>query len=96
MVQHRLLVILVAIILVAKASAISLQQAGTYAVPITIGAIALVTVIVIVAVVLFIKKNKKPESSSPKKSDKVVKMEDGMVEIELDSQPGTQHATPRR
>lgn len=76
-------------------------QKGTYAVPITIGAIGLVTVIVIAAVVLFIKKNKKvgTEKSGPGKggkSDKVVKMEDGMVEIELDSQPGTQHATPRR
>ncbi|CAN86640.1 eLRR (extracellular Leucine-Rich Repeat) ONly [Caenorhabditis elegans] len=71
---------------------------GTYAVPITIGAIGLVTVIVIVAVVLFIKKNKKVGTETAKggKSDKVVKMEDGMVEIELDSQPGTQHATPRR
>ncbi|ULU09223.1 hypothetical protein L3Y34_013970 [Caenorhabditis briggsae] len=75
---------------------------GSYAVFITVGAIGLVSIIIIVAIVLFIKKNKAvgPEKSlSPKKggkSDKVVKMEDGMVEIELDSQPGTQHATPSR
>ncbi|CAP21741.2 Protein CBR-LRON-9 [Caenorhabditis briggsae] len=78
------------------------NQKGSYAVFITVGAIGLVSIIIIVAIVLFIKKNKAvgPEKSlSPKKggkSDKVVKMEDGMVEIELDSQPGTQHATPSR
>uniref|UniRef100_A0A8R1IUY2 Uncharacterized protein n=1 Tax=Caenorhabditis japonica TaxID=281687 RepID=A0A8R1IUY2_CAEJA len=74
---------------------------GTYAVPITIGAITVVSIIIVVAVVLFYKKNQKVSSAKtdgkgkPGK-EKDAKIEDGMVEIELDSQPGTQHATPRR
>ncbi|CAI2309920.1 unnamed protein product [Caenorhabditis sp. 36 PRJEB53466] len=77
------------------------NQKGTYAVPITIGAIALVSAIIIVAVVLFLKKNRKvstekTDGKGKATKEKAAKLEDGMVEIELDSQPGTQHATPRR
>ncbi|CAI5438326.1 unnamed protein product [Caenorhabditis angaria] len=64
------------------------NQKGTYAVEITIGAIAIVSIIVVVAIILFMKnKNGKisADSSSTKKSPE--KLEDGMVEIELDSNP---------
>ncbi|CAB3408274.1 unnamed protein product [Caenorhabditis bovis] len=71
------------------------NQKGTFAVAITIGAIVVVSLIVLAAVVLFMKKNRKVnadganKSPNAKKQGKDAKIEDGMVEIELDSQPGS-------
>uniref|UniRef100_A0A0K0CY43 LPXTG cell wall anchor domain-containing protein n=1 Tax=Angiostrongylus cantonensis TaxID=6313 RepID=A0A0K0CY43_ANGCA len=53
--------------------------------PVTIIVIGLVSIIAVVAVGLFMKKKRKIATEEEGRAKKMSKMEDGMVEIELDS-----------